>query len=164
MAESISYYVENPMKLQTCCIEKYEFIRDRIMHGYRYISQLKKQVTFQVFNLFPDFVYPGKIIKVDITIQGKPHQDKRCTVTIQLNTLGGVFDGAKHAYFRLYSEIGTDSDHYLSPKQVSYCTRLSRHECTCSQQCATDTSFCVSLRIDLSLSLSVSSSSSLSIY
>ena len=38
MAESISYYVENPMKLKTCCIEKYEFIRDRIMHGYRYGS------------------------------------------------------------------------------------------------------------------------------
>jgi len=115
MAESISYYVENPAKLTACCQAKFQFIRDRIMHGYRYVSKIRDDLTFQVFNLFPDFVYPGKIIRVDITVSGAPTEDKLCTVEILLNAQPGVFDGAQHAYFRLFSEIGTYFDQYLMP-------------------------------------------------
>ena len=80
MAESVSFYVENPYRLMACCNSKYVFIRDRIMHGYRYISRVRESLTFQVFNLFPDFVYPGKINRVDIIVTGTPYEDKDCTV------------------------------------------------------------------------------------
>ena len=115
MAESIAYYVESPSALLACCPEKHAFIRDRIMHGYRYISLVRPDLTFQVLNLMPDYTYPGKIIRVSITVVGAPTDDKVCTVEVELHTLGGVFEGADYAYFRLHSEIGTYHDQYLYP-------------------------------------------------
>ena len=115
MAESIAYYVENPALLQSCCPDKFAFIRDRIMHGYRYVTQVREDLTFQVLNLSPDFVYPGKIIAVDIAVIGAPTEDKTVVVTITVNTAGGAFEEATRAYFRLFSEIGTYVDHYLHP-------------------------------------------------
>ena len=38
MAESISFYIVNPDKLRSRSPAKFEFIRDRVMHGTRYIS------------------------------------------------------------------------------------------------------------------------------
>ena len=110
MAESISFYVENPAALLACCPEKYAFLRDRVMQGYRYISRVRPDLTFQVLNLFPDYTYPGKIVRVAITVEGAPEEDKLCTVEIQLHVLGGIFEGAQYAYFRLFSEIGTHHD------------------------------------------------------
>lgn len=115
-AESLSYYVENPARLQACCPDKYEFIRDRIMSGYRYVSRLREDLTFEVLNLAPDFVYPGRIVRVDIAVEGAPEEDKRVHVEIALHTADGVFDGAQHAFFRLFSEDDTYTDVYLYPK------------------------------------------------
>ncbi len=39
MAESVAHYLKNPELLQSRAMAKYEFIRDRIMHGTRYISK-----------------------------------------------------------------------------------------------------------------------------
>ena len=39
---------------------KYEFIRDRIMQGDIYISQIQENLTFNVYNLYPDYVFPGR--------------------------------------------------------------------------------------------------------
>eukprot|EP01043_Picozoa_sp_COSAG02_P052379 COSAG02_NODE_5632_length_4171_cov_2.266699_2_plen_437_part_01 len=113
MAESISYYVENPAALQACCLEQFNFIRDRVMHGYRYIPQLPPDFTFEVFNLAPDYTYPGRIVRVEIDVTGQPSEDKWVTVQIELHTASSVFDGAQHAVFRLFSEIGTYKDVYL---------------------------------------------------
>ena len=85
------------------------------MQGYRYISVIRHDLTFQVLNLMPDYTYPGKIVRMSISVNGQPEDDKECTVEIELHTLGGVFDGAQHAYFRLFSEIGTYLDKYLYP-------------------------------------------------
>ena len=43
-------------------MQKYEFIRGRIMSGTRYIAKIRDDLTFTVYNLFPDYFYPGKII------------------------------------------------------------------------------------------------------
>lgn len=115
MAESISYYVENPRRLQACCADKFAFLRDRIFSGYRYVSRVRPDLTFQVLNLMPDYTYPGKIVRVAITVSGAPTADKLCAVEISLHTLGGVFEGAQYAYFRLFSDIGTYLDVYLNP-------------------------------------------------
>ena len=115
MAESISYYVESPATLQSCCAAKYDFIQSNIMHGYRYVSVIRDDLTFEVLNLFPDYTYPGKIVRVDIVVDGAATEDKVCTVEIELHTTGGVFEGANYAFFRLISEIGTYKDVYLNP-------------------------------------------------
>ena len=119
MAESLSFYVENPAKLQACCPAKFAFIKDRIMHGYRYISKLREDLTFQVLNLAPDFTYPGKIIRTSVLVEGAPEQDKAISVEIELHRSAGAFDGASSAYMRLFSDIGTYKDVYLKPARES---------------------------------------------
>ena len=63
----------------------------------------------------PDYTYPGKIVRVGISVSGAPLLDKSCHVEIELHTLGGVFEGAQYAFFRLFSDIGTYVDVYLNP-------------------------------------------------
>ena len=70
MAESIAYYIVTPDKLRSRSPAKYEFIQNRIMHGTRYISTIREDLTFVVYNLYPDYVYPGEVIRVDVTVQG----------------------------------------------------------------------------------------------
>ena len=83
------------------------------MHGYRYVPQLPPGFTFEVFNLAPDYTYPGRIVAVEIDVIGEPLEDKEVTVQIELHTRGNVFDGARTALFRLFSEVGTYKDVYL---------------------------------------------------
>ena len=67
----------DPDKLRSRSPAKYEFIQNRVMHGTRYISKIREDLTFEVYNLYPDYVYPGKIIRVDIQVEGEPEEDKR---------------------------------------------------------------------------------------
>ena len=106
MAESISFYIVNPDKLRSRAPAKYEFIQNRIMHGTRYISQIREDLTFQVYNLYPDYVYPGKIIRVDIDVQGAPEADKLVTVEIEIHGESDL-DTAGTAYMRIFSDKGT---------------------------------------------------------
>jgi len=114
MAESIAYFVSDPDKLKSRSLPKYEFIRDRVMQGNIYLSTIREDLTFDVYNLYPDYIYPGKIIRVDISISGEPHEDKHATFEIELSA-NKKFEGAKSAYFRLFSEIGTYTDIRLHP-------------------------------------------------
>lgn len=103
MAESIAFYLKNPDKLLSRSPEKYEFICNRIMHGTRYISKIPDHLTFEVLNLYPDYDYPGKIKRVNVTCQGAPDEDKLVTVEIELNDVEGFDDSASHAFVRLTS-------------------------------------------------------------
>ena len=109
MAESISYYIVNPDKLRSRSPAKYEFIQNRIMHGTRYISRIREDLTFEVYNLYPDYVYPGRIIRVDIQVEGEPEEDKLITVEIELHRESDL-DAARGAYIRVFSEKGTFFD------------------------------------------------------
>ena len=109
MAESISYYIVNPDKLRSRSPAKYEFIQNRIMHGTRYISQIREDLTFEVYNLYPDYVYPGRIIRVDIQVDGEPEEDKLITVEIEIHGESNL-DTAHGAHLRLNSEKGTFED------------------------------------------------------
>ncbi len=115
MAESIAYFVVNPDKLRSRALAKYEFIRDRIMQGSVYLAKIREDLTFQVYNLYPDYVFPGKIRRVDIRVDGAPEDDKAVNVEIQLHASDPVTEGATHAWMRIVSEIGTWVDLGLSP-------------------------------------------------
>ena len=86
MAESIAYYIVTPDKLRSRSPAKYAFIQNRIMHGTRYISTIREDLTFVVYNLYPDYVYPGQIIRVDVTVEGEPERYKKVTVEIETHT------------------------------------------------------------------------------
>ena len=110
MAESIAHYIKNPELLLSRSKDKYEFIRDRIMHGTRYISKIPDHLTFEVLNLNPDYDYPGKIKRLDVKVTGAPEEDKTVTVEIELNHMDGFEDGASGASTRITSPgfIGAD--------------------------------------------------------
>ena len=86
MAESIAYYIVTPDKLRSRSPAKYAFIQNRIMHGTRYISTIREDLTFVVYNLYPDYVYPGEVVRVDVTVEGAPEWSKRVEIEIETHT------------------------------------------------------------------------------
>ena len=115
MAESISYYIVNPDKLRSRSSAKYEFIQNRVMHGTRYISKIREDLTFEVYNLYPDYVYPGRITRIDIQVDGAPEEDKQITVEIEIHGESEL-DAARSAYIRVFSDKGTFFDlAWMSP-------------------------------------------------
>ena len=119
MAESIAFFVVNPDKLKSRAIDKYEFVRDRIMQGRIYLSRIREDLTFQVYNLFPDYVFPGKIRRVDIRVEGAPDADKTIFIEIELHALDHAAEGAAWANTRISSDVGTYFDLYLYPEDES---------------------------------------------
>ena len=120
MTESIAYFVVNPDKLRSRAPAKYEFVRDRIMQGSVYLSRIRVDLTFQVYNLYPDYVFPGKIRRVDIRVDGVPNDDKTVNVEIELHAGDAAIEGATRALMRVFSEIGTYQDVYLYPVGVPH--------------------------------------------
>lgn len=120
MAESVAFFVVNPDKLKSRAIGKYEFVRDRVMQGNFYISQIREDLTFEVYNLFPDYVFPGKIRRVDIRVTGAAEEDKAVQIEVELHALDKVLEGAKHVFMRIASEADTWTDVYLYPVGVPY--------------------------------------------
>ena len=114
MAESIAFYIVNPDKLRSRSPAKYEFIQNRIMHGTRYISQIRSDLTFEVYNLYPDVVYPGRIIRVDIQVEGEPEEDKELTIEIELHRESDL-DTAQSFGIRVFSEKGSYFDIGMRP-------------------------------------------------
>ena len=114
MAESIAYYIVRPDKLRSHAPAKYEFIQNRIMHGTRYISKIREDLTFEVYNLYPDAVYPGRIIRVDIQVTGEPEEDKHITVEMEIHKESEL-DAALGIPIRCYSELDTRFDMWLAP-------------------------------------------------
>ena len=76
------------------------------MHGTRYISQIREDLTFEVYNLWPDYVYPGQIIGIDIQVTGEPEEDKQVTIELRLHGESDL-DTATRGYTRIFSEKGT---------------------------------------------------------
>lgn len=119
MAETISFFIIQPDKLRSRSVGKYEFIRDRIMQGNLYVSRIREDLTFTVYNLFPDYVFPGKVRRVDIRVDGAPHEDKKLRVEIELHALDRVLEGASRAFTRVSSSVGTYFDLHLWPVDAS---------------------------------------------
>ena len=86
MAESIAYYIVTPDKLRSRSPAKYEFIQNRVMHGTRYISTIREDLTFVVYNLYPDYVYPGEVVRFDVTVEGDSEGKEGQYVEIEIET------------------------------------------------------------------------------
>ncbi len=115
MAETISYFIIEPDKLRSRSVAKYEFVRDRIMQGNLYISQIREDLTFTVYNLFPDYVFPGKVRRVDIAVTGGPDEDKEVHIELELHALDRILEGAARAYTRVMSSTGTFFELHFYP-------------------------------------------------
>ena len=63
-------------------------------------------LTFTVYNLFPDYTFPGKVTKVEVQVVGEAHEDKIVTIKLHLHS-EGTFSGAAGGYATLVSSIGT---------------------------------------------------------
>ena len=117
MAESIASYLLNPNALKAHALDKYYFIQNYVMSGTTYLAQIREDLTFEVFNLYPDYDYPGKINRVTVNITGAPEDDKLATIEIELNHIDGLQDGANAAIMRIYStfedENGLPSSTYF---------------------------------------------------
>ena len=114
MAESISHYIVRPDKLRSRSPAKYEFIQNRVMHGTRYISKIREDLTFEVYNLYPDYVYPGRIIRIDTKVEGEPEEDKQITMVIEIHSENNL-DTATKCSMRLFNEKKTYIDVILTP-------------------------------------------------
>ena len=119
MAETVAFFVFNPDKLRSRSPAKYEFVRDRIMQGNLFVSRIREDLTFTVYNLFPDYVYPGKVRRIDISVAGRPEEEKRIRIELELHALDRVVEGASSAYSRIFSESGTYFDLYLFPRDAT---------------------------------------------
>ena len=115
MAESLAFFVFNPDKLRSRSPAKYEFVRDRIMQGDVYVSRIREDLTFTVYNLFPDYVFPGKVRRVDLRIEGGPREDKQVFAEIELHAADGVLEGASYAETRVFSDSGSWFDLQFYP-------------------------------------------------
>ncbi len=112
MAESIAYYIVTPDKLRSRSPAKYAFIQNRIMHGTRYISQIREDLTFVVYNLYPDYVYPGQVIRVDVTVAGEPEGYKQVEIEIETHTENELdYSTGGRVFFRL---LNGDRNHLKS--------------------------------------------------
>jgi len=116
LSESIAFYLTNPDALLSVSARKYEFVRDRVMHGTRYVAQIREDLTFTVYNLFPDYTYPGKVTKIELQVEGGSEEDKLVTIRATLNSQEPSIDGASSAYVRFTSSIGTIHDIRLNPE------------------------------------------------
>lgn len=121
-AETVAYFLVNPDRVRARSPSKYEFMRDRVMQGTVYLSMIRPDLTFEVLNLYPDYVYPGKVNRVDILVEGAANADKRVTITLGVNTAdcgnanaGNCLSSVSLAYMRLFSTRGTFLDLYLTP-------------------------------------------------
>lgn len=114
MAESISFYIVRPDKLRSRSPAKYEFIQNRVMHGTRYISKIREDLTFEVYNLWPDYVYPGRIVRIDIQVTGAPEADKQLLIELELHG-ESTLDTASQGYTRIFNEKGNSIDVHFRP-------------------------------------------------
>ena len=72
-------------------------------------------------------MYPGRITRVDIKVEGEPEEDKLITVEIEIHGESDL-DAAQSAYIRVFSEKGTFFDlAWMSPVDANGMSVASGH-------------------------------------
>eukprot|EP00397_Hematodinium_sp_SG-2012_P003519 GEMP01003527.1.p1 GENE.GEMP01003527.1~~GEMP01003527.1.p1 ORF type:complete len:901 (+),score=151.82 GEMP01003527.1:76-2778(+) len=101
-AESLATYIRQPNLLRERAMGKYDFLLKHIARGVQYEHRYSDDLTFMVFNLWPDADPPGRVQKLNVDVDGNPEEDKTITLTIKLEkvTAGGT-DSASKATLRL---------------------------------------------------------------
>ncbi|SIO73743.1 sporozoite invasion-associated protein 1 (SIAP1) [Babesia microti strain RI] len=112
-ASSLADYLLNPKKLMTRAPDKYNWIKKSVMGGAHYVT--KSSHEFTVLNLgSPNFIYPGRIGSIVITVTGGERDNKFVNWNFKL--ISRQQSCATSLSFRLFSTIGTFVDIYLRPK------------------------------------------------
>lgn len=100
MAESVATYVINPDLLMSRSPSKYEFIKQYIMGGSFYITSIRDDLTFEVYNFDPDYTYPGQIDSIEVKVSGGLYEDKKVDFRIKIHG-SEEYEGAESILFRL---------------------------------------------------------------
>lgn len=111
-AETIAYYLYAPDKVRTVAPTKYNFIKN-VVDNYEYVVLVDEQFTFEVFNLSPDYRFPGKIIATNIEVSKLEDGNNRVVATIELSRK--TQKGATSAEALTISRVGTKEDLTFSP-------------------------------------------------
>ena len=125
-AETAADFIINPDIVRSRAPAKYEFVRDRVMQGTIYLARIREDLTFTVYNLFPDYVYPGKIRRIKVEVAGEPEQDKDLRIEVEIHALDLALEGAELGFTRINSpkfivdgnESNTFLDLYLYPEDA----------------------------------------------
>jgi hypothetical protein len=116
MAESVADYIVNPDRLRSRSPDKFAFIQSRIFQGDRYVPVIREDLTFTVVDLAPDYLAPGKVKSIDLTVKGAPTASKVLEVTIELFGESSPTAGAKSCIMSLDSPSGKrTASFYLWP-------------------------------------------------
>ncbi|HEY5800588.1 MAG TPA: hypothetical protein VIT92_10230, partial [Burkholderiaceae bacterium] len=80
-----------------------------------YIAAYRPELQFEVYNLAPDYDYPGKIRRVLVKVTGAPHDDKVVTIELELTPVPGEADQQRTsmAYLTLFSNGKTCNELWL---------------------------------------------------
>lgn len=124
-ASATSAYVANPEWLKTFAPEKFEFLRDRLMKGEYYRTVIRPDLTFKVYNLEPDYVYPGKIKRIDLSLKGAYAEDKKLSLELELEK-HNVFSGARYASIALQSRKRDASGQFQQKWMYVYASEWSK--------------------------------------
>jgi Immunoglobulin domain/Immunoglobulin I-set domain len=120
-AETVAAFVTNPDILKARSTAKYEFFRDAIMFGNSYVSQIRQDLTFQVLNLFPNYNYPGKVKRVQVSVSGAPEEDKVITCEMEIQPVGSKDNPVSNIFMRVFGPktkelpVAPYFDWYLNP-------------------------------------------------
>jgi hypothetical protein len=106
MAESVASYVLTPELLQSRAIDKFNYLKNSIFLGDRFVSAIRKDLTFNVLNLQPDYYAPGLVKQLNIKVTGAPAADKAATATIELFNDGDPSPGATQCVVELTAPSG----------------------------------------------------------
>ena len=101
MAESMAYYIIDDAALKARAPKKYEFLEKYVFNSTKYVNEVREDLTFEVYNLWPDYDYPGMITKVEITSNSGPYDNKLYEITLTLNHIEGFQDGCTGAWMRV---------------------------------------------------------------
>lgn len=111
MAESFATYVIDPMLLKSRSIEKYNFIKNYIASGTSYLISTREDLQFEVYNLCPDYIYPGKVKSIINKVTGGYFEDKTLTTRIKLWG-NSKEEGAASFYYRIAPQINDCGQFY----------------------------------------------------
>lgn len=100
MAESAATYVLNPELLKNRSINKYNFIQNYVMNGTAYKISTREDLQFEVYNISPDYIYPGKVKSLTVKVTGDLYEDKHLSLRVKL-----FGDDKKYGAVKLYTRI-----------------------------------------------------------
>jgi hypothetical protein len=106
MAESLATYIVNSALLQSRAPDKYKFLKDRIFKGDRFVTVVRQDLTFGVFDLHPDYTAPGAVKTLDIKLRKTATGDKEVDARMELFGDGGPFPGARQCVIELMPPSG----------------------------------------------------------